>query len=239
MTRATQTIADTAARHLFTRRSLLLGMAATTLAACNSRMEQEPLVTAYAPQIDPYYADLYAAIPGEEFPVPAIDLRQVGPEFLRRQVPYPTADRPGTIVVDPDARYLYLVQEGGMAMRYGVGVGKAGFGWSGRARVQYKRRWPRWTPTDNMIMRDPDLEQWRGGMEPGLENPLGARALYLFEGGRDTLYRIHGTNEPWSIGQSMSSGCIRLLNQDIIDLHDRIPTGSPVVVLDSTAPLIS
>jgi lipoprotein-anchoring transpeptidase ErfK/SrfK len=123
-----------------------------------------------------------------------------------------------------------------MAMRYGVGVGKAGFGWSGRAVIQYKRKWPRWTPTDNMIARDPELEQWRDGMEPGLTNPLGARALYLFENGRDTLYRIHGTNEPWSIGQAMSSGCIRLLNQDIIDLYNRIPNGNPVLVKDSSGP---
>jgi lipoprotein-anchoring transpeptidase ErfK/SrfK len=225
--------------HLFNRRALLLGAGASVLAGCSAHTSTDVPVTSYAPEPprhDPYYVNMYRAMPDEEFPVPAIDLSQIGPEFLRRQVDYVTPERPGTIIVDPDARFLYLVQEDGMAMRYGVGVGKAGFGWSGRAVIQYKRKWPRWTPTDNMIARDPELEQWRDGMEPGLTNPLGARALYLFENGRDTLYRIHGTNEPWSIGQAMSSGCIRLLNQDIIDLYNRIPNGNPVLVKDSSGP---
>lgn len=228
-------------RHLFSRRALLVGAAATAVTGCATHDPQPP-VTSYAPEPprpDPYYVDMYRAMPDEKFPVPAIDISQIDQRLLRQQVDYPTSERPGTIVVDPNERFLYLVQENGKAMRYGVGVGKAGFGWSGRAVMQYKRKWPRWTPTENMIARDPELEEWRDGMEPGLENPLGARALYLFEDGVDTLYRIHGTNEPWSIGQAMSSGCIRLLNQDIIDLYDRIPTGNPVLVKDSPPPMVA
>jgi lipoprotein-anchoring transpeptidase ErfK/SrfK len=120
-------------------------------------------------------------------------------------------------------------------MRYGVGVGREGFGWNGVARIQMKREWPRWTPPAEMIARQPELEPYRRGMEPGLENPLGARALYLFQNGRDTLYRLHGTNEPRSIGSNVSSGCVRLVNQDIIDLYSRTPLGTRVVVLPATA----
>ena len=154
------------------------------------------------------------------------------PQYRRQEVADPTGAAPGTIVVDPANRYLYLVEEGGMALRYGVGVGKAGMEWSGRANIAYKREWPRWTPTRDMIARDPQrYAQWAGGMEGGEGNPLGARALYLFEGGKDTLYRIHGTNEPASIGKAMSSGCIRLMNDDIIDLYNRVPAGASVIVL--------
>ena len=125
------------------------------------------------------------------------------------------------------------MREGGRAIRYGIGVGKEGLAWSGRARVGRKAAWPRWTPTASMIRREPERNaRWAGGMEGGLSNPLGARALYLYDNGRDTMYRIHGTTEPWSIGQSVSSGCIRLFNQDIIDLYSRVPVGSPVVVLN-------
>ncbi len=154
------------------------------------------------------------------------------PQFRRQEVVDPTGAAPGTIVVDPAHRYLYLVEEGGMALRYGVGVGRAGMEWSGKANVAFKREWPRWTPTKDMIARDPKLySPWADGMDGGKGNPLGARALYLFEGGKDTLYRIHGTNEPASIGKAMSSGCIRMMNDDVIDLYNRVPVGTPVVVL--------
>jgi lipoprotein-anchoring transpeptidase ErfK/SrfK len=128
------------------------------------------------------------------------------------------------------------VRENGRALRYGVGVGRDGFDWSGRAKILMKRKWPTWTPPRSMIERQPELEKYANGMPPGLDNPLGARALYLFENGRDTLYRLHGTNEPWSIGKAMSSGCIRLFNQDIIDLYDRVPRGTSVVVLEHNRP---
>jgi lipoprotein-anchoring transpeptidase ErfK/SrfK len=178
------------------------------------------------------FAHLYRAKPDEKHPLPATDIAGVDSKFFRTQVDYPRAERPGTIVVDPTSRFLYLVQEGGKAMRYGVGVGKAGMAWAGKARVGRKAQWPRWTPTPAMIARDPERnEPWKNGMEGGLRNPLGPRALYLFEGGRDTLYRIHGTNEPDTIGRSVSSGCIRMFNQDVIDLYDRVPVDSAVVVL--------
>lgn len=182
-------------------------------------------------------AEIYGSIAGEAFPVSAVALGDIDPAFLRTTVPYDGGEPPGTIVVDPSARYLYLVLEGGQAVRYGVGVGREGFGWSGRAVVKLKRAWPDWHPPQAMIERQPEL---RGlltslpsgvGMPGGPDNPLGARALYLFQGGQDTLYRIHGTTEPESIGRSVSSGCIRMLNQDVIDLYERVPTGATVVVL--------
>lgn len=159
----------------------------------------------------------------------------LGPRYMRQLVDDPTGQLPGTVVVDPKNRFLYLVREGGKALRYGVGVGKAGMAWSGTADVEMKREWPRWTPTEEMIAREPEkYRKWAKGMDGGPGNPLGARALYLFKDGKDTLYRIHGTNEPWSIGQAMSSGCIRMMNQDVIDLYRRVPTGARVVVLPAT-----
>jgi lipoprotein-anchoring transpeptidase ErfK/SrfK len=190
-----------------------------------------------ARRIDPTYVAMYAARPDEPHPLPAIDISEVDPRFLRREVAYNGPEEPGTVVVDTAARYLYLVRENGRAIRYGIGVGKEGLAWSGRARVGRKAAWPRWTPTAAMIRREPERNApWAGGMEPGLDNPLGPRALYLYDGDRDTMYRIHGTTEPWSIGQSVSSGCIRMFNQDIIDLYSRVPAGSPVVVLNRTRP---
>ena len=118
-------------------------------------------------------------------------------------------------------------------MRYGVGIGRQGFSWSGRAIVQWKQKWPKWTPPGEMIARQPELERWsaeNGGMPPGLDNPLGARALYIFQNGEDTLYRLHGSPEYQSIGKAVSSGCVRLLNQDICDLYDRVPTRTPILV---------
>lgn len=187
---------------------------------------------ALKPSVDPHYSAMYAAIEGEQFPIKAADLKRVDPQYYRREVAYPTRERPGTIVVDTRNRYLYLVQENGQALRYGIGVGKAGLEFEGVGRVQYKRQWPRWTPTQDMIAREPErYGPLAAGMEPGVLNPLGPRALYLFKDGRDTLYRIHGTTEDWTIGKAVSSGCIRLLNQDIIDLYRRVPDGTRVVVL--------
>ena len=182
------------------------------------------------PRLDPSIVAMYAAIPDERFFIPAVDVRQINPAYLRQIVANPTIERPGTIVVDPGQFFLYLVGDNGTAMRYGVGVGRQGFGWAGEAIISRKVEWPTWTPPASMIERDPTLAQYAGGMPPGLDNPLGARALYLFEDGVDTLYRIHGTAEQWSIGRAVSSGCIRLFNQDIIDLYRRTPLGTRVVV---------
>ncbi len=204
------------------------------LAGCVSR-PQEPyeVVSTRGFNVSAEYLAMYGERPDEQFPLPATDLSEVDPRYLRREVAYPTREQPGTIVIDTDNRFLYLVRENGRAIRYGIGVGKQGMSWRGRATVGRKAAWPRWTPTAAMIARDPEKNgPWAGGMNAGLDNPLGARALYLYQGDRDTLYRIHGTNEPWSIGQSVSSGCIRMFNQDVIDLHGRVPTGTTVVVLN-------
>ena len=179
------------------------------------------------------YAAIYGAVAGEPFPVAAIDLSQTDPKFYRREVAYPTREVVGTIVVDPEARFASLVQEGGRAIRYGVGVGKnEAFNFRGAATIARKAEWPRWTPTPDMIRREPKrYGPYAGGMAGGIGNPLGPRALYLYADGRDTYYRLHGTVEPWTIGTMVSSGCVRLLNQDIIDLYRRVPIGTKVVVL--------
>ena len=227
--------------------------AALGLAACTptTAPQQTPVVVArYAPAArppPPLYSAMqlpppnvmYAAIDTEPFPVPAIKNSHLKPEFMRTVVPNPTGEPAGTIVVDPQAHYLYLVQDNGMAIRYGVGVGKQGFAWSGEAVIKFKREWPDWYPPKEMIERRPDLlpqltELQSGiGMAGGQNNPLGVRALYLWQGNVDTLYRIHGTTEPWSIGQSVSSGCIRMINQDVMDLYARTPLETRVVVVGS------
>jgi lipoprotein-anchoring transpeptidase ErfK/SrfK len=187
--------------------------------------------------IPEYYRAMYAAIDDEPFPVPAPDLTKIDPKYYRQEVAYAGPEVPGSVVVDTPNRFLYLVLGEGRALRYGVGVGKAGLEFEGVGVIQYKRAWPRWTPTAAMIAREPQrygpLAQ---GMEPGPTNPLGARALYLFKNGVDTLYRIHGTNEDWSIGRSISSGCIRMLNQDVIDLYRRVQPGASVIVLQQEMP---
>jgi lipoprotein-anchoring transpeptidase ErfK/SrfK len=150
------------------------------------------------------------------------------PRFLPQEVPYVTKHSAGTIVVDTKQKYLYLVLPGGMARRYGVGVGKEGYGWTGSHRITNKREWPDWRPPAEMIERERELGiELPVHMAGGPLNPLGARALYL----GSTLYRIHGTNAPWTIGQSVSSGCIRMRNEDVIDLYDRVQIGANVVVI--------
>jgi lipoprotein-anchoring transpeptidase ErfK/SrfK len=220
------------------RRRLLLG-SPFLLSGCVTRPAPELSSQSPAGRLDTFdadYASIYAAVDGEPFPVPAIDLSEIEPEFLRREVGYRTAERPGTVVVDPGERYAYLVGEGGRAIRYGIGVGKEeGFNFRGAATIARKAQWPRWTPTPDMIRREPQrYGRYAGGLAGGAGNPLGPRALYLYRDGRDTLYRLHGTVEPWTIGAMVSSGCIRLLNQDIMDLYRRVPVGSRVVVLGSS-----
>ncbi len=166
----------------------------------------------------------------------------VVPHRLWRQEvsnPYPF-DAPGTIVVDPGEGFLHLIENEGRAMRYGAGTGAAAFEWQGEARLQFCREWPRWKVPDEMIARRPELEPYsvaNGGMGPGPGNPLGARALYLFQDGIDTLYRIHGACEPEYLGKAVSSGCVRLLDQDVIDLHGRVRHGAIVRVLPAAHPL--
>jgi len=164
------------------------------------------------------------------YQLPAIPIQQVPSKFHRQIVKYRTDEKPGTVIVDTKEKFLYLVMADGKAMRYGIGVGREGFEWSGASRIAMKREWPTWTPPSEMIRRQPELAKWRGGQPGGLSNPLGARALYLFNKGGDTGYRLHGTPEWKSIGKAMSSGCIRLMNQDIIDLYDRVEIGAKVIV---------
>ncbi|MDO9439425.1 MAG: L,D-transpeptidase [Beijerinckiaceae bacterium] len=211
------------------RRTFLVS-APLALAGCTAGREA-PAV-AIAPEVPLYYRNLYASIDTGPFPVPEPDLTEIDPKFYRQEVAYESNQGAGAIVVNTEARFLYLQRENGRAMRYGIGVGKEGLAFSGAGTIQLKREWPRWTPTSTMIAREPErYGPAAGGMEGGPKNPLGARALYLYRNGVDTLYRIHGTNEDWSIGQSISSGCIRLLNHDIIDLYARVPIGTRVVVL--------
>lgn len=205
---------------------------ASVLGACTATTGPRPEIAAASPRFSSNVLRRYAALTDEPFPVVAVSPSDLKADYVRRVVDYETREQPGTLVIDPSNRFLYLVMEGGKALRYGVGVGKAGLEFTGSALVGRKANWPRWTPTPDMLRREPERNgKWAGGMPGGQGNPLGARALYLFKDGHDTLYRIHGTTEPWSIGEAVSSGCIRMLNQDIIDLHRRVPVGARVVVL--------
>jgi lipoprotein-anchoring transpeptidase ErfK/SrfK len=226
-----------------TRRAFLSLTAASAagfiLPGCTTASDVPATPEIAQPAIDPSYLAMYRAMPKEEYPVPAADLTRLDERFFRQIVDDPTGERPGTIVVDTQAYFLYLVQPGGKALRYGVGLGRQGFTWSGDGVIQYKRAWPTWTPPAEMIDRQPELEKFsaeNGGQPPGLENPLGARALYIFQDGVDTLYRLHGTPEFWTIGQAVSSGCVRLINQDIIDLYGRVSVPSPIVVRNGARP---
>jgi lipoprotein-anchoring transpeptidase ErfK/SrfK len=149
---------------------------------------------------------------------------RLDPKFMRQLVPYKSAEKPGTIVVNTGQKFLYLVLGKGKALRYGIGTARDGFEWSGSHRVSNKREWPGWTPPAEMKKRQPGLPNYMPG---GPDNPLGARAIYI----GSTLYRIHGTNEPWSIGQDVSSGCIRMINDDVVDLFNRVKVGAKVIVL--------
>jgi lipoprotein-anchoring transpeptidase ErfK/SrfK len=196
---------------MINRRIFAACMGGWFLTACTAQNPKLPSPTTASPK-------LLTADPNEPFPVDPVDLAEIDSRFWRQIVDDPTGEPAGTLVVDPEAKFLWLVLETGKALRYGVGVGRDGFSWHGIAVVARKARWPRWTPP------------WASGMPGGPENPLGARALYLYRDGKDTLYRIHGTSEADSIGQSVSSGCIRLLNAEVIDLYRRVPVGTRVVV---------
>jgi lipoprotein-anchoring transpeptidase ErfK/SrfK len=170
---------------------------------------------------EPAYAEPgyeYEAVPGQP------SRTSIDPRFMKQEVVYDGREQPGTIIINTRERLLYLVQGQGRALRYGIGVGRPGFTWAGVHHVSNKREWPDWTPPAEMLKRRPDLPRH---MEGGPDNPLGARAMYL----GSTLYRIHGSNEPWTIGHAVSSGCIRLRNEDVIDLYSRVKVGAKVIVL--------
>ncbi len=218
---------QTSSMSRMSRRTFVAGLP-LFLAACQS--SGGPVAQAPA---TPILGSGYGPITSEPWPIAAIDTKKVNPKFLRQTVSNPTGEKPGVIVVDTANKFLYLTQAGGTAMRYGVGVGRDGFSWSGRAIVDRKQEWPKWHPPKEMMERDPEAAKWPEGMPGGITNPLGPRALYLAQNGKDTYFRIHGTTQPNSIGQAMSSGCIRLFNQDIIDLYNRVPIGTEVVVSQS------
>ena len=167
------------------------------------------------------------------FTLPAIDVAKVPAQFRRQSVAYATQEAPGTIIINPGSRVLHLVTGKNKAIRYGIAVGRAGFEWSGVAIVNERKQWPTWTPPAEMIARKPELAEFEKGQPGGLTNPLGARALYLTSNGVDYGYRIHGTPEWQSIGSNASSGCIRMINQDVIDLFNRVPSGAKVIVLNA------
>jgi lipoprotein-anchoring transpeptidase ErfK/SrfK len=241
-----------------TRRSVIAGAsvsAATCLAGCVGTNPNPSLNAAAIPAvpppspsnsdmadaIEPQYSSIYAEVKDTNFTVPAVDWAKIDQAFLRKNVSYATKEAPGTIVIDPANHYLYHVEDGGRATRYGVGVGRDGFRWAGEARIKSKQEWPDWYPPKEMLDRRPELKkehemvelQSGVGMHGGPRNPLGARAMYLWQGNQDTYFRIHGTNEPWTIGLSQSSGCIRMINQDAMDLYQKTPIGTRVVVLGS------
>lgn len=224
---------------MFTRRMFVAASAAASLSACVRPVVPPPVVPEPAVTLPPLPA-FYGAVTDEPYPIPAVPEGVVPPHLWRQEVENPFPDEAkGTIIVDPDAGYLHLVQARETAMRYGAGTGAAAFAWNGIARLQFAREWPRWKVPDEMISRRPEFAPYsvaNGGMDPGPGNPLGARALYLFQNGKDTLYRIHGACEPQYLGKAVSSGCIRLLDQDAIDLHRRAPHGAKVVVLPSIMP---
>ncbi|AJY46993.1 L,D-transpeptidase [Martelella endophytica] len=226
------------------RRAFLLGSLSTAamLSACASNPQGPamPVPQVPTPAADPELEARYAAFEDDGHLVPAVPYQQMDPKYLRQRVTDPTGEAPGTVVVDTANRFLYLVEEGGTAMRYGVGIGREGFAWQGEGVIHWRQRWPRWKPPAEMIARQPELEIYsvaNGGMAPGIDNPLGARALYIFQNGEDTLYRLHGSPEWNSIGKSVSSGCVRLINHDIVDLYDRVPYHARIVVYQE--PLIA
>ncbi|WP_050525509.1 L,D-transpeptidase [Pseudorhodobacter aquimaris] len=217
---------------MLTRRCFAAFGAMAALSACARPIAPEAAPPAYPP-LPMFYGPIY----GEPFPIPAIEEGSLAPELWRQEVqnPWPNSPR-GSIIIDPGAKLLHFVEGRETAIRYGVSVGAQGFSWDGTARLQFGREWPRWKVPDDMIKRRPELAPYsvaNGGMDAGPGNPLGARALYLFQNGKDTLYRIHGDASAQELGHAVSSGCIRMLNQDAIDLYDRHVHGAAVTVLPS------
>ena len=209
----------------FHRRRFLLGMGASVAAlGLGGCVTQEGMSRSEAERI-------YAALPDEKFPVPAVDLDKVNPKYLRQTVQYASDDEPGTIIVDPSHYYVYRIEGDGLATRYGANVGRQGFLWSGDAYIGRKAEWPVWTPPKEMMLRQPETRKYAGGMPGGLDNPLGARTLYLYQNGAYTLYTIYSTIDPESIGTGHTSGCIGLLTQDMMDLYSKTPIKTKVVVL--------
>lgn len=234
---------------LLTRRKIIqlssLGATSLALAACTTTTPPPSLPAPTPAPSSPdgriNYTLAYGSTLDNGFQIPAVPFEQINRRFLRQEVANNTGEAADKVIVDTAQHFLYLTLPYGRAMRYGVGLGREGFEWSGRGDIRRKAKWPKWHPPAEMIDREPELEEyrttfneatgtWEGGMEPGLMNPLGARAHYIFQGDVDTIYRLHGSPEWWSIGKSVSSGCVRLMNQDVIDLYNRVPVGAEIIV---------
>lgn len=209
---------------LFSRRSVLFGAAASLGALGLAGCASDGMSLAEAQK-------LYGPAPDEKFPIPAVDVSKIDPKYYRRTVKYDSDEAVGTIIVDPKNYYVYRIEGDGNATRYGANVGREGFLWSGEAYVGRKAEWPTWTPPKEMIKRQPEAAKYAGGMPGGLDNPLGARTLYLYQNNVYTLYTIYSTSDPETIGTNLTSGCTGLLSQDMIDLYARTPVKTKVIVL--------
>jgi lipoprotein-anchoring transpeptidase ErfK/SrfK len=185
------------------------------------------LIAACQPPLPANEVQRASAFAGEPYPVRLVNRAKFDATLRPAVLPNTTGEAPGTIVIDTGSRHLYLVESADKVLRYGIAVGTAGYAWKGTATIGRKAEWPAWYPTDDMKAGLPGIP---ARIPPGPDNPLGARALYLYAGGRDTLYRIHGTSEPWTIGTRASSGCIRMFNEDVIALYDKVRVGTKVIV---------
>lgn len=211
---------------------VVLSLALSACVAPVARMPEDPAAAQRNAPVESAEVAYVARMDGA-IPIPAVPLEKLPEAYRRQQIAYQT-DRPaGSIIIHPGEKFLYLVTGKNKAIRYGISVGKAGFEWAGEAVVSQTKNWPTWTPPPEMIERTPKLEKWKDGQPGGPTNPLGARAIYLLSNGRDYGYRIHGTPEWWSIGKNASSGCIRMIQQDVIDLNQRLQPGANVLVLNA------
>jgi lipoprotein-anchoring transpeptidase ErfK/SrfK len=210
---------------LLNRRSFLFGSAvslgALGLAGCATTDDAARMEA----------AKLYGPVPDKKFPIPAVDVAKLDPKYVRRTVRYDSKEAPGTIIIDPANYYVYRMEGEGNATRYGANVPRKGFLWNGDAYVGRKAEWATWTPPKEMIERQPEARKYAGGMPGGLDNPLGARTLYLYQNGKYTVCTIYSTSRPESIGQGVTSGCTGLLTQDMIDLYERTPIKTKVILL--------
>ena len=208
------------------RRSFLFGAAAELgalgLSGC---MPTDDMLRAEAAK------DYYGPAPDEKFPIPAVDVSKIDPKYFRKIVDYDSLEAPGTIVIDPGKYFLYRIEGDGKATRYGANVSRPEFLWSGEAYIGRKAEWPVWTPPREMIQRQPEAAPYARGMPPGLDNPLGARTMYLYQNGKYTLYTIYSTSDPDSIGTCVTSGCTGLLSQDMLDLYPKTPVKTKVIML--------
>lgn len=209
---------------MISRRNFLAGLAGSTVAATQFGLVEQALAERVYNSTERRWETIDPNVIRTD--------RRVPSKYKRRNVAINTKLKPGTLVIHTDGKFLYHIQSSKKAVRYGVGVGREGFTWKGDATIRRKAKWPTWTPPAEMRAR----ERKKGIILPitqagGIDNPLGARALYLYQGNRDTLYRIHGTNQPWSIGLNLSSGCIRMLNSDVEYLYEKVKLGSKVVVI--------